>query len=830
MISPRSRLGGAAVLAACLGVAVEAQWTNRYPKLQGFAHHVYLEGYELPTLGIGPTDPAPSPDGRAVVIAARGWLWILDLQTGEARRITRGGAMDSRPAWSPDGRTLAFVRDNTKDTSIVQLDVASGAEKVLVDTPGIDLDPAYARDARHLYYSSSVKGDFDLWRLDLSSGASTQVTADEGLELRPVPLDGSRVAFVNKAQGSDKLVVLDTVDRSRRVLDEHPIASQMRPALHPDGRTLVVGMPNPDAWDLWLLDVSGGPSIRIAAGGKPLMPVFSADGQSVFFVGADADRQFRLHRVGRGGGPIEDVRVLAWNWGEPTARVQVRTRKSGAGAPLPARVHLVDRDGHPALPDSGQVWFDGQNGLVYSYSPGVMTVEVPAGDVRALAAAGFGAPAVSGSAKAAPGAQAVIDLQFTPILDAKAEGWYSGDHHFHLNYGGPYVLDPEDLVLMLQGEDLDVATPLMANLHTRINDLQFFNWSRVSSGVPLIAFGQEIRPHFLGHMGLIGITSPYWPWYWGPGYPAYGSDDRPNAAALTHARRQGGVNAYVHPVMRAGPFPGGGKAPTGMPLGLVPDAVLGDLDTIEVACLWSDEMGTSDAWYRLLNVGAAVAPSAGTDVMTDFYRTMAVGTTRVYVKPDGPLTMYSYLAALRAGRSFVSTGPLVLFTAQGTGPGGVIDAPAGSDIGFELTVASPLAFETVEVLLNGAVAWSDTGLTAPGKRTWAGRVKAPAGGWIAARVRGADYAKAPAAERAHWPAMDSYPFAHTGPAWFGRVGSTDRDTARTSARELLQWMDVAEKRLDEGFAPAPIPTLKARFADARRRLETLAAAGTAAAR
>jgi hypothetical protein len=48
---------------ACVALAIaaavslhwraEAQWTNRYPKVNGFNHHVYLEGYELPTLGSG---------------------------------------------------------------------------------------------------------------------------------------------------------------------------------------------------------------------------------------------------------------------------------------------------------------------------------------------------------------------------------------------------------------------------------------------------------------------------------------------------------------------------------------------------------------------------------------------------------------------------------------------------------------------------------------------------------------------------------------------------------------------------------------------------------
>ena len=46
-----------------IGTPVTAQWTNRYPKVDGLNHHVYLEGYELPTLTIGPIDPAPSPAG-----------------------------------------------------------------------------------------------------------------------------------------------------------------------------------------------------------------------------------------------------------------------------------------------------------------------------------------------------------------------------------------------------------------------------------------------------------------------------------------------------------------------------------------------------------------------------------------------------------------------------------------------------------------------------------------------------------------------------------------------------------------------------------------------
>jgi hypothetical protein len=51
-----------------------------------------------------------------------------------------------------------------------------------------------------------------------------------------------------------------------RALVEEPIASQMRPAIHPDRLRLAVPLPGPDAWELWLLDLAGGPRIRVGAG------------------------------------------------------------------------------------------------------------------------------------------------------------------------------------------------------------------------------------------------------------------------------------------------------------------------------------------------------------------------------------------------------------------------------------------------------------------------------------------------------------------------------------------------------------------------------------
>ncbi len=790
-----------------------AQWTNRYPKVEGYSHHVYLEGYEFPYLNAGPSDPAPSPDGKSIAFSARGWLWILDLESKRARRLTDGAGMDFRPRWSPDAGSLVFVRDDTRNTTLVRVDVASGSEDVLVQEPAILLDPIYSLDGRAILYASAQAGDLDLWRMELASGEKTRLTEAKGLELCPLPVSEREIVFVSKAQAGDSVSVLDASTGRSRVLLEESIGSQMRPALDPGRSSLVVPLPDPDRWALWLEDLAGGPRIRVTAGdGLPIMPAYSSDGGAIYFVEADADQRFRLKRVARGGGAIEEVDPLEWDWGAPTARVQIRTRARGTLRPLAARLNVSDASGHPVVSDASQPRFDSQNGKVYLYSDGVLEVEAPAGTLRVEATHGLSTPVVTAAVAAGAGESAVADLELAPLWSGGEGGWYSGDHHFHLNYGGPYRLRPDSLVTVLAAEDLDVATPLMANLHTRLTDLEWASWTRIGPSPPLIVFGQEVRPHFLGHMGLIGISSPHWPWFWGPAYPVYGKDDRVNGSALEEARRQGGVNSFVHPVMAPDPFPEDGT-PRNLPLALVPEAIHGLVDTLEIACLWSDERGTADAWYRLLNLGLPIAPSAGTDAFSNFYRSMTVGATRVYVKLDGPLNLGSYLDGLRRGRSFVTTGPFLDFEVSGAGPGEVISGAAGGRALFHITLISAVPVETVEVLMNGKVVWKDDGLVAPGRKVYSGQVPVPAGGWIAARAHGGE---------ALWPVMDSYPFAHTGAVWVNEVGSREEEALRRSARELLAWMAIAEARLEEGFEGAAIPALRERFSEARRKLEALA--------
>ena len=787
-----------------------AEWTHRYPKVTTAAHHVYLEGYNLPTFATSPTDPAPSPDGRQVAFAAHGWLWVMDVATRAARRLTRDAAVDARPAWSPDGRQIAFTRDNSRDTAIWSVDVASGRARVLVDTKAIDLDPAFAPDGKSLYFSSAEAGDLDIWSVDLASGQRTALTKTRGQELNPQPIDGGLVFVAKPSGASDTVATLDFASGNVTTLRREGLSPQLRLSGSPDRRSFALTtFAGGDRTGLFLSAATGGETIRLAPDAAyPLTPAWAADGW-VWYVEPARDERFVLKRVAAAGGAPEDMTPLSWEHGERLARVTIKTRQSGAQ--VAARLAVSDGQGHPAAPATGISYFDGQHGRIFFHSPGIATVAVPAGAISIAASRGFdGAATVRRTVRA--GEAITIDLDLpTTGFDSAARGWYAADLHSHLNYGGPFQLEPEDMVVAMRAEALDVATPQLANLQSTLVDQRW--WGADHASPPLIRFSQEVRSHFLGHVAVLGADALHAPWFFGPGYPVHDRLDLSNASPLTFARRHGGLNVYVHPVSVADPFPVDGP-PAGLPLELVPDALAGDVDTLEIACLWSDELGTAQAWYRLLNLGLPIMPSGGSDTMHNLHRTMAIGAARIYARPAGPLNVASFLSAVREGRSFVTTGPMLDFAVAGQGPGGVV--ASGGRLSFSLDTWSAQAVRAVEVIVNGKVAWSGGALQGSGRQRFSGNIDVPAGGWIAARVHGGATA---------WPQQDSYPFAHTAPVWIGARGSSDPAAARAAAADLLRWMDVADAQLARGYPDDAGRSIKIRFAQARAKLRAAAQSG-----
>lgn len=794
-----------------------AQWENRYAKLKDFGHHVYLEQHELPILAHGPTDPAPAPDGKHLAFAARGWIWNLNLDSGSAVRISNGPEVDSRPRWSPDGKYLAFVRDNGQNTAIIIKELATGKE-TKIDTEAIELDPEFSADGEWLYYTSGISGSLNLLKYNLSSKSTEEITDLPQVERNSRSLaKGKELIYLHGNGAYRSLRVKDLKTGTDTVALARTLVYHLTADAHPKQRLIVYSAPIDNDYHLYTMDLNNPTAQHRLTNGNlfAITPAFSADGNHIFFVELEKNRQFRLMRISTYGGAPEEVIISDWDLGEASGELKVNL-KDATGNPITGRVSIVREDGLAVAYHEDATYFDPQTGRYYFYIQGESEFNLPVGNYRVTAVRGPMTPVVESLVSIRKNNTSEASLTLNPIWNAGAKGYVSADHHVHLNGDGHLRATHKDAIRAMKGEDLNLLAPMSWNRWERRIDEPIVGLETVVDD-RIVAQGQEVRSHFHGHVSLLGVEKPYSPWFWGPNNPTLGDPDRSNGEVLEFAQNTGAFLTYVHPIGGdSDPFDNFTTNP--IPLELVSDAVLGERIGLEMVCAWTSPLGNSQLWYRLLNIGRPVAAMSGTDMWMDFHRTMAVGTGRNYVKLNGAdITADAVLEAAMAGRGFVTTGPALIFQVDDDkDPGDVVSSGLQD---WKATLIGTNDIDVVELVVNGVVVEKLKGIKAGETGNYKGKVVLPEGGWIAIRAYASEL------QEDTWPTMHARPFAHSSPVWIGAVGSFDEDARSMAASDLIKAIDVAERKALAAYKEIETPLMMSRFNEARNLLRNMEKGG-----
>ena len=460
------------------------------------------------------------------------------------------------------------------------------------------------------------------------------------------------------------------------------------------------------------------------------------------------------------------------------------------GSVVACRVHLRNERGEPvAVPGlpffRDHVVFAGSARLVLP--AGQYSFEIERGPEYRPTTGSFSAPADD----AHP-----VAVKLERIATLAARGYYAGDLHVHRP-----VADAE---LLMRAEDLTVGgfvtwwndAPAVAADHLRERVVRFdgSRWFDPTGGEDERQGGALL---FFRLKQAFPLPKLYYENGKITHRPGVAADEFPTTVELARqARAQGDVHLALEK-----PF--WWDTPVWVALGLVDSVGIAHnhMDRAEVRnheawgrpCdrshygegAFANAYCTQDIYYRLLDAGFRLPPSAGSasGVLPN-----PVGYDRVYVQTGTPPDLDAWWRLLGAGRSFVTNGPLLIVEANGKPPGTVFTAPAGERLSLALSVelTSADAIAAVELVRDGAVAAEGRYDAALGRATFA-PVVFERSGWFLVRARAAR--------------TDTFRFASTAP-FYVELGAAPRRISRSAVEYFRHWLDERRARL-AGSALAP---------------------------
>ncbi len=815
----------------CLLLAAASLFAQRAKYATG-----YMYSYYVPQSASTPWRPAWAPDGKSVVFAMSGSLWKVAVNDGHAAgtayELTANAGHDSSAAWSPDGRWIVYTSEDTSGAetagvNLMLLNTATGESSALTRGNTIYLDPVFSPDGRRILFThNQPRKTFHVYAMPFDNGrtgAAEQITKENSFgrdrlyfspwddHISPsISPDGKEMLLVSNRGiplGSGGIwrapVAGDAMAKAKLLLREETLY-RTQPQWSPDGKRILYSSHRGSQNDnLYVLPVTGGEPYQLTFGAwDHFDPRWSPDGEWIAYISnREGVSQLRLLRTF--GGEDNGVEIRRRVHRRPMGRLVVRI--AGAG-----RFYVTGSDGKAYAPPSAYHRIAGRiTNRDFFHAEAGFVVDLPVGEAVLEAVHGLEHHPVRRTVRIEPGAVASVDVEFERMTDMSAAGWWSGSDHVHMNYGGNLHNTPENLMMMARAEDLNMIGDKVCNKDHRIFDHEQFTGRPhvLSNSRQLLTFNEEYRPPFYGHINFINLTkhliSPFTTGY---EESAIGSLYPSNTDMFRLARKQGAIGGYVHPWSRD-PETSEYAVARGFPV----DVALGAIEYLEVHTAASYFRHTAPVWHRALNCGFRVTASAGEDSILSLHATPILGANRLYAYLGDKLEWPQWVEAIRAGRTFVTNGPLIRAEVEGELPGGDVRlADSGGSVEVKGVVESIVPLEKIEVFLNGrVVATIPVEGGAAGVRVpFSERVAVTRSGWITVRA---------SHSKPQEPVDDSYIVGETSPVYITVGGRPVRSPE--DAAYFVRWID-AITRLAEGHPGWRSEREKAhvlgQFAEARR--------------
>lgn len=263
------------ITARSTGVGPERLYSLLVADADGENEHVIMESAD-PIMS-----PAWSPDGRQLAYVSfegqSSSIFVQTLRTGNRLQVSNKPGINGSPSFSPDGRQLVLTLggpDGNLDIHV--MDLATRNVRRLTTNRAIDTEGTWSPDGREIYFTSDRSGGPQIYRIAANgNGTPERVTFEGSYNARPrLSADGTKLAMVHLDRGNYRIAVTDLKDRSVLVLSTGQ--QDESPSFAPNGDTLIYATRQSRQGVLETVTVDGLVRQRLASGeGDVREPVWS---------------------------------------------------------------------------------------------------------------------------------------------------------------------------------------------------------------------------------------------------------------------------------------------------------------------------------------------------------------------------------------------------------------------------------------------------------------------------------------------------------------------------------------------------------------------------